>query len=149
MLAGSFVLHVVTRNGLKLTPCPMYQVLGIHGFAFPLLLTSCHMGFSFVVLLPFMLCEPYASRHRPTLEQQWKGLVAIGEAGCPLACLQCMGCPLPGLRPVLCPAGIFLAANISFNNLSLVLITLSLNQIIRWPCRQCPRPTFAWLCLCY
>ena len=68
----------------------MYQVLGIHGFAFPLLLTSCHMGFSFVILLPFMLCKPYVSRHKPTLEQQWKGLVAIGEAGFLLACLRCM-----------------------------------------------------------
>ena len=85
-------MHVV--GGLSLTPCPVYQVLGIHGFAFPLLLTSCHMGFSFVILLPFMLCEPYVSKHRPTLEQQWKGLVAIGEAGCPLACLRCVGCLL-------------------------------------------------------
>eukprot|EP00891_Asterochloris_glomerata_P001266 jgi/Astpho2/1266/Aster-07111 len=90
--------------GLSLTPCSMLQVLGIHGFAFPLLLTSCHMGFSFLALLPLMLREPYVSRHMPTLKQQWKGLVAIG---------------------------LFLAANISLNNLSLVLITLSLNQVIR------------------
>ncbi len=32
---------------------------------------------------------------------------------------------------MLCPADIFLAANLSLNNLSLVLITLSLNQVIR------------------
>ena len=121
--------HIVV--GLKLDPCPVCQVLGIHGFTFPLLLISCHMGFSFVILLPFMLCEPYVSRHRATLEQQWKGLVAIGEAGCPLPCLRCIGCQLLWLRPVLCPPGLFLAAKFSLNNLSLVLITLSLNQIIR------------------
>ena len=55
------------------------QVLGIHGFRFPLLLTSCHMGFSFTVLLPFMLREPFLSRHRATLTKQWRGLVAIGK----------------------------------------------------------------------
>eukprot|EP00891_Asterochloris_glomerata_P003900 jgi/Astpho2/3900/Aster-04408 len=62
------------------------------------------MKFSFVVLLPFMLHEPYVSRHMPTLEQQWKGLIAVD---------------------------IFSAANLSLHNLSLVLITLSLNQVIR------------------
>ena len=78
--------------------------LGVYGFTFPLLLTTCHMAFSFCVLLPFMLREPYRSLHRKTLESQWKGLAAIG---------------------------IYMAANVSLNNLSLVLITLSLNQVIR------------------
>ena len=55
-------------------------MLGVHGFAFPLLLTSCHMGFSFVTLLPFMLREPFVSKHRATVAQQWKGLVAIGDS---------------------------------------------------------------------
>ena len=128
MLANLFVLQM--ELGLSLTPCSMLQVLGIHGFAFPLLLTSCHMGFSFLALLPLMLREPYVSRHMPTLKQQWKGLVAIGEA-CLLTCLQCTHCPVVWLRPLLSPAGLFLAANISLNNLSLVLITLSLNQVIR------------------
>lgn len=63
------------------------------------------MAFSFFVLLPIMLQEPYASKHSATLQKQWKGLVAIG---------------------------IYMAANISLNNLSLVLITLSLNQVIRY-----------------
>ncbi len=36
------------------------------------------MGFSFVALLPFMLREPFLSRHKDTLRKQWKGLVAIG-----------------------------------------------------------------------
>ncbi|KAL3130623.1 hypothetical protein ABBQ38_008017 [Trebouxia sp. C0009 RCD-2024] len=78
--------------------------LGVYGFSFPLLLTTCHMAFSCCVLLPFMLREPFRSKHRPTIEKQWKGLVAIG---------------------------IYMAANVSLNNLSLVLITLSLNQVIR------------------
>lgn len=62
------------------------------------------MAFSFSVLLPVMLREPYKSKHAATLQKQWKGLVAIG---------------------------VYMAANISLNNLSLVLITLSLNQVIR------------------
>ncbi len=78
--------------------------LGVYGFTFPLLLTTCHMLFSFCVLLPFMIREPFRSKHRATLEKQWKGLVAIG---------------------------VYMAANVSLNNLSLVLITLSLNQVIR------------------
>ena len=36
------------------------------------------MGFSFVALLPFMLREPFLSKHKDTLCKQWKGLVAIG-----------------------------------------------------------------------
>ncbi|KAL0054475.1 hypothetical protein WJX82_009428 [Trebouxia sp. C0006] len=51
-----------------------------------------------------MVREPFRSKHRESLATQWKGLVAIG---------------------------IYMAANISLNNLSLVLITLSLNQVIR------------------
>ena len=78
--------------------------LGVYGFAFPLLLTTCHMAFSFCLLLPFMLHEPFRSKHCDTLAKQWKGLAAIG---------------------------LYMAANIALNNLSLVLITLSLNQIIR------------------
>ena len=57
---------------------PCRWALGIYGFRFPLLLTSCHMGFSFVALLPFMLREPFLSKHKDTLQKQWKGLVAIG-----------------------------------------------------------------------
>ena len=78
--------------------------LSSYGFRFPLLLTTCHMSFSFLALLPFMVREPFRSKHRESLATQWKGLVAIG---------------------------IYMAANISLNNLSLVLITLSLNQVIR------------------
>lgn len=79
-------------------------LLGIYGFSFPLLLTSCHMLFSFLILLPFMLREPFKSLHAATLQKQWKGIIGIG---------------------------LFMAVNIAFNNLSLVQITLSLNQVIR------------------
>ena len=79
-------------------------LLGIHGFSFPLLLTSCHMLFSFLILLPFMLKEPFKNLHVATLQKQWKGIIGIG---------------------------LFMAVNIAFNNLSLVQITLSLNQVIR------------------
>ena len=63
-------------SSLQYVPCRW--ALGIYGFKFPLLLTSCHMGFSFVALLPFMLREPFLSKHKDTLQKQWKGLVAIG-----------------------------------------------------------------------
>lgn len=82
-------------------------LLGIYGFSFPLLLTSCHMLFSFLILLPFMLREPFKSLHKATLQKQWKGIIGIG---------------------------LFMAVNIAFNNLSLVQITLSLNQVIRQAC---------------
>ena len=78
-------------------------LLGIYGFSFPLLLTSCHMLFSFLILLPFMLRASFKSLHVPTLQKQWKGIIGIG---------------------------LFMAVNIAFNNLSLVQITLSLNQVI-------------------
>ena len=78
--------------------------LGIYGFRFPLLLTSCHMAFSFLVLAPFMTQEPFRSKHRDTVRKQWRGLLMMG---------------------------LFMAANISLNNLSLTLISLSLNQVIR------------------
>lgn len=78
--------------------------LGMSGFKFPLLLTACHMAFSFAALFPFMLREPYRGRHSTLLKESWKGILVIGVCQ---------------------------AANIALNNMSLVLITLSLNQIIR------------------
>ncbi|KAL0050280.1 hypothetical protein WJX82_008064 [Trebouxia sp. C0006] len=48
--------------------------------------------------------EPFKSLHAATLQKQWKGIIGIG---------------------------LFMAVNIAFNNLSLVQITLSLNQVIR------------------
>ena len=79
--------------------------LGLSGFSFPLLLTACHMAFSFCALLPVMLCKPFRGQHISCITKQWKGMLAIGV---------CMAC------------------NISLNNTSLVMITLSTNQIIRY-----------------
>ena len=62
------------------------------------------MMFSFLVLSPIMMQEPHRSRHRETIYTQWKGLAVIGFSA---------------------------AANISLNNLSLMQIDLSLNQVIR------------------
>ena len=67
-------------------------------------MTVAHMLFSFIVLAPFMMMQPFRSLHKATLEKQWKGLICIGA---------------------------FMALNIALNNLSLVEITLSLNQVIR------------------
>ena len=71
--------------------------------AYPLALTSAHMSFSFLVLAPFALRVPIET-HKRTLEKQWKGLLYIGS---------------------------FMALNIALNNISLLDISLSLNQVIR------------------
>ena len=79
--------------------------LGVSGFNFPLVLTASHMAFAFFALLPWMLVkEKSRSQHFACLRGSWKGLLAIG----------------------VCQAG-----NIALNNSSLVMITLTLNQIIR------------------
>ena len=82
-------------------------VLGMYGFSFPLLLTTCHMLFSFLALAPFMFSVSMRAKHAETLGKQWKGIVAIG---------------------------VFMATNIALNNTSLVAMTLTLNQIIRCEC---------------
>ncbi|KAK9832050.1 hypothetical protein WJX81_002190 [Elliptochloris bilobata] len=95
------VAYLGLNAGLNMTN---KWALGIYGFRFPLLLTSCHMAFSFLILAPFMAYEPFRSKHRNTVRKQWRGLLMMG---------------------------LFMAANISLNNLSLTLISLSLNQVIR------------------
>ncbi|EFN51185.1 hypothetical protein CHLNCDRAFT_141340 [Chlorella variabilis] len=77
--------------------------LGHAGFRFPFLLSSCHMAFSFAVLAPVALLHGWEA-HRRTLHQQWPGILCIGS---------------------------FMALNIALNNISLLDISLSLNQIIR------------------
>ena len=62
------------------------------------------MAFSFAVLAPVALQEPLRS-HKRTLERCWKGVLSIG------ACM---------------------ALNIALNNISLLDVSLTLNQIIRW-----------------
>lgn len=76
----------------------------MYGFKFPFILTSAHMLFGFLVLLPYHLSHNWEA-HAVRLAQQWRGLAAIGA---------------------------FLACGISLNNISLVYISLSLNQVIRW-----------------
>ena len=78
--------------------------LSTYGFRFPILLTACHMAFSFIALLPVMLSKTAKLKHIATLKKQWLGLLT---------------------------AGILMAANVALNNLSLVGLSLSLNQIIR------------------
>mmetsp|Transcript_12315 Transcript_12315/g.24763 ORF Transcript_12315/g.24763 Transcript_12315/m.24763 type:complete len:358 (-) Transcript_12315:2721-3794(-) len=77
--------------------------LGHYGLAYPLALTCSHMSFSFLVLSPFALRIPFET-HVRTLEKQWKGILYIGS---------------------------FMALNIALNNISLLDISLSLNQVIR------------------
>ena len=84
--------------------CLNKTAVGASGFSFPLFMTVGHMVFSFIVLAPFMAFQPFISLHHATLSKQWKGLICIGA---------------------------FMALNIALNNLSLVEITLSLNQVIR------------------
>ena len=60
------------------------------------------MAFSFAVLTPVALWEPVRS-HKRMLEKQWRGIVAIG------ACM---------------------ALSIALNNISLLDVSLTLNQII-------------------
>lgn len=78
--------------------------LSLYGFRFPLLMSLAHMAFSFLALGPVMLTGSYRELHRPTLEKQWVGVLAIGA---------------------------FFTVNVGFNNISLVTIPLSLNQVIR------------------
>ena len=92
--------------------------------AMPLFLTFTHMVFSFCVLLPFMLQQSLRAKHVKTLRTHWKGLVAIG-------CL--------------------MALNVSLSNASLVKLSLSLNQVIRWaPNTSClqPSPVFGTCLSC-
>jgi drug/metabolite transporter (DMT)-like permease len=102
--ATSTVLLVAAYLTLNSTLNLMNKwALGRYGLRFPLTLTSTHMAFSFVILAPFALRTSW-DEHRHTLKTQWKGLLYVGG---------------------------FLALNIALNNISLVDITLSLNQVIR------------------
>lgn len=92
------------HTNLTLVPAACCRwALGIFGFRFPFFLTTSHMLFGFLALLPWHLRHDWEG-HKSVLLRQWKGLVAIGA---------------------------FLATGISLNNISLVYITLSLNQVIR------------------
>ncbi len=79
-----------------------------------------HMAFSFIVLLPVMATKGFRELHRPSLERQWLGLMSVGA---------------------------FFAVNIGFNNVSLLSISLSLNQVIRYVQPRGGSVQF-WLCPC-
>ena len=76
--------------------------LGLSGFRFPILLTMAHAIFSFSVLGPVLTAKRVD--HAATLRKSWRGILLIGIL---------MGC------------------NIACNNLSLVHLPLSLNQVTR------------------
>lgn len=79
-------------------------VLGIYGFAFPMLLTICHMLFGFVALFVPVLLARRPEVHKQTWKRQWRGFLCVGA---------------------------FMAMNIGLNNVSLVSLPLSLNQVLR------------------
>jgi hypothetical protein len=79
--------------------------LGVAGFRFPLLLTVAHATFTFCAMLPAVALRPGTwARYRGTLRHEWRGVAVVG---------------------------VCLSVNIALNNLSLVHISLSLNQVIR------------------
>ncbi|PNH12388.1 putative sugar phosphate/phosphate translocator [Tetrabaena socialis] len=78
--------------------------ISLFGFRFPIALSIAHMAFSFVALAPFMLTKHNRELHSPTLSKQWPGLLFVG---------------------------ICFAVNVGLNNVSLLSISLSLNQVIR------------------
>ena len=122
-------------------------------FSFPLLLTACHMAFSFVLLLPIMLTGSMKSRLAIQLymslcivfgksvsraclsflraRSKWVTSMASSQLfeapGCGFRHRETLGRQWKGLLTI----GLFLGLNISLNNTALVSMTLSLNQVIR------------------
>lgn len=74
-----------------------------YGMPYPLALTCGHMGFSFLVLMPLSL-KSSPGQHLALLKRQSTGILFIGSS---------------------------MALNIALNNVSLLYVSLSLNQIIR------------------
>lgn len=74
------------------------------GFSFPLAISLAHMVFTIAVLLPVMLSDGYRTLHTCTLRNNASGIAVIG---------------------------VCFSTNLAFNNYSLTLISLSLNQMIR------------------
>ena len=111
-LAGHTCLvgvYLLLNTGLNMTN---RYVLGIYGFSFPMLLTMSHLCFSFIALSgPVLLKWTSSSVQRTSWRKQWRGLALVGT---------------------------FMAMNIGLNNVSLVRLPLSLNQVLRYdpPCWQ-------------
>ena len=115
-----------------------------------------HMAFSFLVLAPVALRQPWET-HRRTLEKQWRGAPGWRvrcppvwlRAALPPSRARMWHCPPAPRRnsaaacsqPLSLAAGIAtisacMALNIALNNISLLDVSLTLNQIIRCaPCR--------------
>jgi drug/metabolite transporter (DMT)-like permease len=74
------------------------------GFAFPLAISIAHVSFTIVALLPMMLTRDSLASHAETLRKNTLGLLVIGAS---------------------------FSVNIALNNISLTIISLSLNQMIR------------------
>jgi hypothetical protein len=96
------------------------------------------------MLFPFMMTSAYASLHKQTLHRQWKGLLCIGlfMVRCTCAAWCCSRAHQPAKHSCMAshaPEWVvhvnWQAMNIALNNLSLVRISLSLNQVIRWVTR--------------
>lgn len=79
-------------------------VLTLYGFRFPLFLSISHMVFGLCALAPVVCLRSFRDLHIPTLQKQWLGLLGVG---------------------------CFFAVNVGFNNVSLLSMSLSLNQVIR------------------
>ncbi|GFR41028.1 hypothetical protein Agub_g1460 [Astrephomene gubernaculifera] len=78
--------------------------ISIYGFHFPIALSVAHMAFSFLALAPFMCNKHNRELHYPSVSKQWPGLLFIS---------------------------VCFAVNMGLNNMSLLSISLSLNQVIR------------------
>jgi hypothetical protein len=103
-----------------------------------------HLTFGFIALAPLMAFPQFANKHRNTLTSHWKGIACVGvfKVGttrtpfsdhCEVH--ECCDCGGDALAPIGTHRGLRVStlqvANIVANNASLVLISLSLNQIIR------------------
>lgn len=164
-VAPSAPLPLTPRPG-RSPPRHRRWALGHAGFAFPLLLTCCHAAFGFLAMAPLVLLLGRWQPYMDTLQRQWRGILVVRLATigvCSAAAWPRMLIHEPyamlavlSSQPAATPAwpaeaelgtdrrtvqvGLCLAANIAFNNLSLVYISLSLNQVIR-----CARPGRGWL----
>ena len=110
MLGKSFLVALYLCLNVSLNLVNKW-IISHYGFQFPILLSIAHMGFGFLALSPFMaVCKPYRDSHGHTLQKQWAGLLCIGAA---------------------------FAMNVGMTNASLLTLSLSLQQVIRY-IQRCP-----------
>ncbi|MEW5304844.1 MAG: hypothetical protein WDW36_007425 [Sanguina aurantia] len=79
-------------------------MLSTFNFRFPLLLSAAHAGFNFIALLPFMLAKARPAELFENFHRQFAGLIAVG---------------------------LFFSMGLGLNNISLMTVPLSVNQMIR------------------